>query len=209
VSFTQESTLTYGRERYLFLNEDSLPVLELLCRQQLFSSSGSVSFKFDVLSLFPRLVLLAVNDDIQEPYDLQVSVYRPISLKTLLNVCNQWTPEPVDFISLFARYFSMPRPACLRTPKTKTETRSIDITELKIASAALISSPTAEQGVIFYEPARRCCYGEVDIEQESKTIYIEETLKMIFDCPGGRFDPTIIDVGGRASTMRSIVRLQY
>jgi hypothetical protein len=191
-------------ERYLFLNENSLPVLELLCRQQLFSSSGSVSFKFDVLSLFPQLVLLAVNDDLQEPRNLRVSVYRPICLTTLLRVCNDWTSElGTGSIRLFSRDFFLPSPP--RRKALKAKPKSKVITEVEIARGAYVSSSRDAQGIIPCQPVQDHHYVEVNIEDESKTVDIKETLKTIFHCPGGRLDLPIAEITERRQTDRQTI----
>jgi hypothetical protein len=181
---------THGPNSHLYLDQSSLPVLQLINRQQHFSSSGSLSLVFDVQSLFPHLILLTVIKDMQKPLELQVSVFRPIGLATLLQVCNAWTSaSDTGIISLFARYFflseSPPPGDCPHSMSSK------NITELRIAPGACISRSFDIRCGMPSLPVRDLYYhADVHIEGDEITEGIKETLRTIFECPSEEFEST-------------------
>jgi hypothetical protein len=160
--------------------------LKLLHRQQYYASSGSISFDFDILSLFPRLVLLTIIKDIQKPHKLQLTLYRPIGLATLLKLSNERTSAARnDIVNLFGRHFFLSKSASI-APRL-AELKLKGITDLIIKPGAYLSWPTDIGDMPPWRPIQGVQWStsKVCIEDEGNLTGIKETLAIMFGHSGG------------------------
>jgi hypothetical protein len=141
--------------------------------------------------VFSRLALLAAVVDVTEtPHQIQLILYRPISMTTLLKVCNKWTlANAEDIVGLFCHdsYLEVKRQG---RPSFYPPISGI-IADLCIKPEAYIFRPQSISPTADIQPIRKgqWCGGRVVIADEVDVTGIRQTLKMIFDYPGRKSEP--------------------
>jgi hypothetical protein len=136
--------------------------------------------------VFSRLVLLTIVDVTERPHQLKLVLLRPISLTTLLTVCNGWTSaSATDLVGLFGQdpYLEEKR---LGLPCPQRPFMGI-ITDLLISSGAYVWRDAARGATHeIREQKSWWCKGKVFIADEVDMNGIKETLAMMFDDYPGR-----------------------
>jgi hypothetical protein len=185
--------------RFIHL-EETTPLAGLRYRQRDTMSPEPIFFHFDAVSFFPHLVLLAVVNVTKTPHRLQLMLFRPISLATLLEICNKWTSGiATDLISLFSRHYymseSLERVPCSASPTSK------HITDIVLKPGAYVSwSRNARDTAMRPQAVQHLswCTGHVHIEDDGDTKGIKETLAMIFGYPGRIGEPRLLVIGSES-----------
>jgi hypothetical protein len=141
----------------------------------------SISSRIDRISVFSRLALLAAVVDVTEtPHQIQLILYRSISLTTLLEVSNKWTLAGAgDIVGLFTRESYM---GSVYRPVLG------NIDALVIKAGAYVSPPECTR---YTHPMRnvKWCNGRVVIVDEVDVIGIKQTLELMFNYPGRLGEP--------------------
>lgn len=178
------ATCTNGCKRYLQL-EESIQVEGPYRRQQEVASVQSISSEVDGLLQSPRLVLVSVANITKTPPRLSLVLFRPLSITTLLEVCNAWTSGiATNLVSLFGRNYYL----TTELEKVPCPARSAanDIVNLVIKKGAYVSRPKDKQDTTNIQPVQDLswCSGTLHIEDELDMEGIKETLEMVFGNPG-------------------------
>jgi hypothetical protein len=176
--------VTNGCERFLYI-EGSSPAAGFQYQTFKVNSSEPTSFNFDVISQFPRLILLAIIPDSKGPLRLQLTLYRPIDLSNLLRLCNEWiTAIPNEIVNLFGRHFFLSKSAQTVPTALPADFKTKDITDLIIKPGAYISRSANMWDLIPWHPIQglQKLTGIVRIEDEVNLSGIKGTLATLFDC---------------------------
>lgn len=166
--------------RYLYV--ESIPATRPRHRQLEDAPPKYIPFQFDAISVCPCLALLVVANVSQRPHQLQLTLFRPISLTTLLiQVCNPWRSTiATDIVSLFGRDFYSselgPSMSLDHRPASKV------VTDLIIKPGAYISQPTDTGDTTPCRPVqdRMCPHRRIRIEDETWTIGLKDTMAIVF-----------------------------
>jgi hypothetical protein len=143
------------------------------------------------MSVFPRLIVLAVVDVRKTPHRIQLVLYRPINLATLLEVCNKWTSGiATDIVSLFGRTSKLSGVSAKEPGLDRPA--SMDVNDLLIKKGAYVSRPGDKDNLAYSYPAKvsSWCRATVHIEEDSDIMGIKETLGILFDYPGRAGEPS-------------------
>jgi hypothetical protein len=166
-------------------SEESIPAEGPLRHQQEVGAVRSISSQVDGLLQSPHFVLLAVANITKTPSRLSLVLFRPITITTLLEVCNAWTSGiATNLVSLFGRNYylstSLERVPCPARPA------SHDIVNLVIKRRAYVTRPKDKQDTKYIEPVQDLswCSGTVHIEDEVNMEGIKGTLEMVVGNPG-------------------------
>jgi hypothetical protein len=186
-------------ERYLYVAE-SIFVTKDHHRQQEKAAWGSITVQVGGTSVFANLILLAVvNMHVtKKPHRLQLTLFRPICLTSLLTIVNEWTTNTAtDIVSLFGRdYYVTESLEKITNPAKTARPVSAHIVELVIRRGAYVfrAVSLAKSGgsTTHGQPRQDLSWsrGTLCIEDEVDTMGIQETLAMLFDDPGRVGEPT-------------------
>jgi hypothetical protein len=175
---------TNGSERFLYV-EGSSPAAGFKYQAFKVDSPKPSPFEGDVISRCPRLILLAVIPKSKDPIRLQLTLYRPISLPTLLKLCNEWiTTIPNEIVNLFGRHFFLSKSAQTVSMPLPSGFKTKDITNLDIKPGAYLSGSAGERHEIPWHPIQNLqrLTGVLRVEDEVNLSGIKETLAILFDC---------------------------
>lgn len=154
-----ELTLTcdfhLGRYRFLFMNDETSLLLRMHQRYQLHLSGRPSSEARDLKSLFPQLVLFLHNMSstakltLHEP-PLHITIYRSVSLPTLLRVCPYRRSSYINHVSIFGSYYLPMQEE--QQPLNPFEV--VDIVGMTLKRGAYIKRPAEVQDMSRWRP---CC----------------------------------------------------
>lgn len=181
---------TNSWERFLYIGR-STSATNLQRQQQDDDAWIAISSRIDRISVFSRLALLAAVVDVTEtPHQIQLILYRPISLTTLLEVCNKWTlANAGDIVCLFDHesYLEVKRPG----RHSFYRPISGNIAALCIKPEAFIFRPQSTSTTAYIPPLRngKWCDGRVIVADGVDVSGTRQTLEMILDYPGRKSEP--------------------
>lgn len=200
-----DTTSTLNGDRFLFL-EEWIPLAESLDEEQENTLWTDITSRVEGISMFSHLAFLAVVDVTETPERLQIMLFRPIYISTLLEICNERTSANAsDIVGLFGQdpfleetYDGSPSP-----PRRITGI----ITHLAIKAGAyvsrLLTARTTPHAPPVHDSGRS--NGKVLIEDEADLIGIKETLEVMFCSYPGRAAEHFADT---APHVRSAIHLE-